>query len=99
MQASNSLVDSSLAYQSFTRLLHSLERVQQVNKMSIKAVLFKLFIVCFLSGCSNFSLNKFLYNLNQSAQKEQCSKDPALSCPEFETYETYSKKRKELEGK
>ena len=64
--------------------------------MSLRA--FILFIICFLVGCSNFSLNKFLYDLNQSTQKEQCRKDLTLSCPEFETYENYSKKRKELEG-
>jgi len=65
--------------------------------MSIRA--FVLFIFCFLSGCSGFSLNKFLYDLNQSTQNEQCRKDPTFACPEFESYEDYSKKRKELEGK
>lgn len=67
--------------------------------MNIKAFIFKFFIFCFLSGCSNFSLNKFLYDLNQDVQKEQCRKDPTHSCPEFESYQAYSKKRNELEGK
>ncbi|MBT5550470.1 MAG: hypothetical protein HOJ79_08315 [Nitrospina sp.] len=67
--------------------------------MNIRKFIFQLLILSFLSGCSSFSWEKFLYDVNQSVQKEQCRKDPISSCPKFESYEIYNKKRNELESK
>lgn len=67
--------------------------------MGIRVFIFQFFIFCFLSGCSNFSLEKLLYDLNQSVQNEQCRKDLTSTCPKFDSYETYNKKREELESK
>ncbi|MFT4580217.1 MAG: hypothetical protein ACI9UO_003072 [Nitrospinales bacterium] len=59
-----------------------------------------LFIVCSLlmSGCAgdSFSFERFFYGINQDYQQNQCRKDPAIPCPEKESYDQYQKKRVEL---
>jgi hypothetical protein len=57
-----------------------------------------LILALFLSGCadSSFSLKRFFYEMNQNYQQDQCRKDPAMDCPEKESYESYQRKREEL---
>ncbi len=64
--------------------------------MKSRTLIILLLILVYSPGCSNFSIERQLYDANQSIQKEQCRKDPTYTCPDFESYEVYQKKRKEL---
>ncbi|MEK9630213.1 MAG: hypothetical protein VW455_14475 [Nitrospinota bacterium] len=65
--------------------------------MKQRKVLF-LVLGLLVSGCADgsFSLKRFFYNLNMEYQQDQCRKDPAIDCPQKESFDEYQKKREEL---
>lgn len=68
--------------------------------MKLRQPLF-LVLALLLSGCAgdSFSFERFFYEMNQEYQQNQCRKDPAVRCPEKESYDQYQKKREELSKK
>ncbi|MBT5471573.1 MAG: hypothetical protein HOK41_13300 [Nitrospina sp.] len=64
----------------------------------IRRTLLLIVLALLFSGCAgdSFSLERFLYGMNQEYQKNQCRNDPTITCSEKENFDQYQKKREEL---
>ncbi len=54
-------------------------------------------IVITIPACSKESLNRAVYDTLWNIQEQKCQRNPAMDCPERESYENYQRQRQELE--
>lgn len=48
-----------------------------------------------IQGCSGDTVKRATFESLQNYSRQECLKDPAVDCPERETYDEYQQKREE----